>query len=180
MYPLSTTATTFLVAAAYFTSCLTARDATPLKPLLRSRDQIFGPQFEYSTFTEDRTTSPYHPTAITPTQPPPVAAWLATTATAGSEAADLTDPTRFRITKTQLESLLSLALETFTLEVVSDEKPDTSMTGDHQHQPVRVLGKIPIHLRVKELQIGGVSIPRLQTESVNAEMDGVNYGNLRV
>ena len=98
--------------------------------------------------------------------------------TADPEAADRTDPMRTRITKTQLEGMLGLALDTkFTLEVVSD--PDVnSMAGDQRQ--ARVLGEIPVHLRVKELQIGGVSIPRLQAESVNAKMGGVNYGNIWV
>ncbi|KAF9953685.1 hypothetical protein BGZ72_005230 [Mortierella alpina] len=140
----------------------------PSRSLLPLNEQISGTHPEHQTFPKDPPT-----TAITSQLPVP--ALFATGA--NTESDDHTDPTRFRITKTQLEGLLGLALDArFTLEVVSDEDP-ASMTGDRSQG--RVLGKIPVRLRVKELQIGGVSIPRLQTESVNAMMGAVNYGNIR-
>ncbi|KAF9942212.1 hypothetical protein BGZ67_002544 [Mortierella alpina] len=176
MYPFSTTATALLFSVAYFTSCLAASDDIPLRALYPSRDRTFGIRPEQPTLTKD--VAFHGPTTDTSTPPPPAPALFATIATLDSKAADRPYPTRFRITKTQLESFLGLALDTlFTLEVISDEDPD-SRRSDQQH--VRVLGKIPVHLRVKELQIGGVSIPRLQAESVNAKMGGVNYGNIQV
>ncbi|KAG0254606.1 hypothetical protein BG011_005628 [Mortierella polycephala] len=78
----------------------------------------------------------------------------------------------FQITKSQLEHVLGPALDAkLDLQVMSDE-PDP-VTGQHA-----LLGRIPVHLRVNKLKIGGVSVSRLMTQSVNEKRDPVNFGNI--
>ncbi|KAF9566620.1 hypothetical protein EC968_003712 [Mortierella alpina] len=167
MYPFSAAATAFLFLVAYLTTCLAARDdisAKSLFPLLRNRNLGTFPQQQPQLVQNDLASYGPFTGSVVPTT--------------ASEPVDRTASTRIRVTKTQLETMLGLALDTqFTLEVISDETPN-SVKGDQQ--PTRVvLGRIPVHLRVKELQIGGVSAPHLQTESVNAKLGGVNYGTIR-
>ncbi|KAF8939194.1 hypothetical protein BGZ58_010450 [Dissophora ornata] len=79
-----------------------------------------------------------------------------------------------QITKKQLEELASFALNVkFDLDVVSDASPKG---GDAS---LKALGTIPVHLRIKELRIGGVSLPRIHSESLNQKVDPVNFGNIR-
>ncbi|KAG0366294.1 hypothetical protein BGZ54_005553 [Gamsiella multidivaricata] len=82
-------------------------------------------------------------------------------------------PENLHIGEKQLEDLLSLALDAqFYLEVMSD-KADAK---GHQES----LGTIPVHLRVKELTIGGVSVPSIHAESLNRVVGPINFGNVRI
>ncbi|KAG0324518.1 hypothetical protein BGZ99_001713 [Dissophora globulifera] len=89
-----------------------------------------------------------------------------------------------QITKKQLDQLLSYALDlNFSLEVVGEKaavEVDTGKKSDvADAAPGKVLGAIPVHLRVKELKIGGVSVPKIVSESVNEKQDPINFGNIQ-
>ncbi|KAG0304554.1 hypothetical protein BGZ98_005358 [Dissophora globulifera] len=89
-----------------------------------------------------------------------------------------------QITKKQLDQLLSYALDlNFSLEVVGEKAAGEVDTGKKSGIADaalgKVLGTIPVHLRVKELKIGGVSVPKIVSESVNEKQDPINFGNIQ-
>lgn len=87
------------------------------------------------------------------------------------------------MTKSQLEQVLGSALDVkFNLEVLADrdsEKSEGDSIRDGGMEP-KVLGQIPVHLKVHHLSIGGVLIPTMTSEFINKEQGPVNYGNIHV
>ncbi|KAI1313368.1 hypothetical protein EDD11_002678 [Mortierella claussenii] len=78
-----------------------------------------------------------------------------------------------QVSKKQLEAILGLALDAhFDLNVVSEELIPENGTSE-------VMGTIPVHLKVKELTVGGVSTPVIDVSSINQKVDPINYGNIR-
>ncbi|KAG0054803.1 hypothetical protein BGZ83_010365 [Gryganskiella cystojenkinii] len=78
----------------------------------------------------------------------------------------------YSATKKQLEEVLGYALDVkFKLEVLSDEDKGTSKN-------TKVLGEIPVHLKVHQLTIGGVLVPTMASSVVNEQMGPLNYGNI--
>ncbi|KAI8357644.1 hypothetical protein B0O80DRAFT_293861 [Mortierella sp. GBAus27b] len=79
------------------------------------------------------------------------------------------------ISKEQLEKLLGLVMDTkFNLEVLEDTKGHEGM----DRRPPEYLGRIPVHLKVRELKIGGVTMPRILADSENSKANPINYGNV--
>ncbi|KAF9385028.1 hypothetical protein CPB97_005178 [Podila verticillata] len=77
-----------------------------------------------------------------------------------------------QISEQELKNLLGITLEfDLNLEVVHD------VDAVVQAQSV---GRIPVHIKVHELTIGGILAPSLKVKEVNLQADPVNYGNIRV
>ncbi|KAF9327230.1 hypothetical protein BG006_009423 [Podila minutissima] len=86
-----------------------------------------------------------------------------------------TGPT-FQITEQELKTLLGIKLEfDLNLDVVHSHV-DAAAVGRAQSSVVR----IPVHIKIHELTIGGILVPSLAVEDVNLQSDPVNYGNIRV
>ncbi|KAF8977746.1 hypothetical protein BGZ52_006753 [Haplosporangium bisporale] len=83
-----------------------------------------------------------------------------------------TAPT-LQISEQELKNLLGINLELdLSLEVVHDTDDAVAQT--------RSVGRIPVHIKVHELTIGGILAPSLNVKDVNLQTDPVNYGNIRV
>ncbi|KAG0030200.1 hypothetical protein BGZ81_002968 [Podila clonocystis] len=85
-----------------------------------------------------------------------------------------TAPT-FQISEQQLKNLLGIKLE-FDLNLnVGHDSVDPAV-GRTQSS----VGRIPVHIKIHELTIGGILAPSLTVKDVNLQSDPVNYGNMRV
>ncbi|KAK3833651.1 MAG: hypothetical protein J3R72DRAFT_477928 [Linnemannia gamsii] len=84
----------------------------------------------------------------------------------------------FQVTKSQLEGILDQVLQIdFRLQVVSD--PDNSEADKNASQEHKVLGEIPVQIKVHRLRLGGLSAPRISSQAQNEQQDPINYGNIR-
>lgn len=79
----------------------------------------------------------------------------------------------FQISEQELKNLLGIHLEfDLNLEVMHDV--------DAAVAQARRVSRIPVHIKVHELTIGGILAPSLKAKDVNQQADPVNYGNIRV
>ncbi|KAF8976555.1 hypothetical protein BGZ46_008169 [Entomortierella lignicola] len=82
------------------------------------------------------------------------------------------------MTKTQFEELIGLALDVeFDLNVISDTT-DPEFGNEDSGSDSELLGKIPVHLKIKELKIGGSLVPKMIAENWNLKVDPLNFGNI--
>ncbi|KAF9924736.1 hypothetical protein BGZ65_008183 [Modicella reniformis] len=81
-----------------------------------------------------------------------------------------------QVSKEQLEKFLGLLMNTtFSLEVFAEDKG----LKDMGHQLMGFLGKIPVHLKVGELKVGGVVVvPRISPENLNQKTVPVNLSKI--
>ncbi|KAF9900927.1 hypothetical protein EC991_006734 [Linnemannia zychae] len=95
---------------------------------------------------------------------------------------DTKEPPVFQVTKLQLEGILSQALQLdFHLQVVSDLANNKNKMNIKDAAPeCKVLGEIPVQVKIHKFRIGGLSAPRLSSQTLNEQRDPVNYGNIRV
>ncbi|KAK3823497.1 MAG: hypothetical protein J3Q66DRAFT_143757 [Benniella sp.] len=78
------------------------------------------------------------------------------------------------ISKTQLEQLLgSLTDTTFQLDVLQEN-------DDKQQQQQQPMGRIPVHIHVQDLKVGGLSLPMIGAESWNDKLGPINFGNIEL
>ncbi|KAG0077705.1 hypothetical protein BGZ92_001815 [Podila epicladia] len=81
----------------------------------------------------------------------------------------------FQITEQELKNLLGTKLGfDLNLDVVHGHVD----AADDRAQSSAV--RIPVHIKVHELTIGGILAPSLTVKDVNLQSDPVNYGNIRV
>ncbi|KAF9345337.1 hypothetical protein BGX26_003259 [Mortierella sp. AD094] len=166
---------TTLISALAWTHFYSATDAVPSSPF--SVRQLVVPNYG-GCDTGDRTPSLC---ASVPTVPPPLSSrTLALDPMLGSRASTeepVLQP--IEITKEQLEELLGLALDAkFNLKVISDNS-DSKIGNKVGDSGPELLGMIPMHLKIKELKIGGISAPKMQAESWNLKVDSSNFGNIQ-
>lgn len=82
------------------------------------------------------------------------------------------------ISKEQLEKLLGVVMDTtFILDVLADDKQVFTDMGQG-HRVTGLLGRIPVHFKIQEMTVGGVTLPRVKAESLNLKTDPVNFGNI--
>ncbi|KAG0331647.1 hypothetical protein BG000_010714 [Podila horticola] len=86
--------------------------------------------------------------------------------------ADTMAPT-FQITEQELKNLLGIKLE-FDLNI------DVVYNHDDAVDRALGMGRIPVHIKIHELTIGGILAPSLTVKDINLQSDPVNYGNIRV
>ncbi|KAG0284013.1 hypothetical protein BGZ96_011631 [Linnemannia gamsii] len=80
----------------------------------------------------------------------------------------------FQVTKSQFEDVLRKSLHiNFRLQVVSASNKDK----DDERE---VLGEIPVQITIHNFRLGGLSAPRVFSQSLNVQHDPVNYGNIRI
>ncbi|KAG0026778.1 hypothetical protein BGZ82_009302 [Podila clonocystis] len=104
----------------------------------------------------------------------PAAKLLAESATSQTTAIAATAPT-FQISEEELKNVLGIKLEfDLNLDVVHDSVD--AVVGRTQSS----VGRIPVHIKIHELTIGGILAPSLTVNDVNLQSDPVNYGNMRV
>ncbi|KAF9115267.1 hypothetical protein BGX27_008388 [Mortierella sp. AM989] len=90
-----------------------------------------------------------------------------------------TEPQTIEITQKQLEEALVFALNVkFNLKIVSDTS-SLDLGNEESDSDQEQMGTIPVHLKVKELTIGGVLAPHISTESWNQKVSSLNFGNIQ-
>ncbi|KAG0284296.1 hypothetical protein BGZ97_008241 [Linnemannia gamsii] len=78
----------------------------------------------------------------------------------------------FQVTKSQVEDVLRKTLHLdFRLQVVSS----ANKGKDDKRE---ILGEIPVQITIHSLRLGGLSAPRVHSQSWNEQHDPVNYGNI--
>ncbi|KAF9994521.1 hypothetical protein BGZ80_000722 [Entomortierella chlamydospora] len=167
---------TILISAPAWVQFCSATDVAPSSPL--SVDQHVIPSYG------DCDTSAWTPSfcAGAPTAPPPLSSRSLTLdpmlESRASTEKHASQP--IEITKKQLEKLLGLALDTtFNLKVMSDNS-DFKAGNEVGDSGSELLGTIPVHLKIKELKIGGILAPKIETESLNLKVDPSNFGNIKI
>ncbi|KAG0336932.1 hypothetical protein BG004_007854, partial [Podila humilis] len=95
-----------------------------------------------------------------------------------------------KISKQELERLLGIKLNLdLNLDIMSSDEispctatTSTKGTGDGSDKnPSRFLvGRIPVHIKIHSLTIGGVLAPALSVKDMNRQLDSVNYGDIKV
>ncbi|KAF9430809.1 hypothetical protein BGZ94_003598 [Podila epigama] len=85
------------------------------------------------------------------------------------------NPTRptIRLSEHDLQSLLGPGIE-LNLHLNLD-----ILKGGPQDKNQPILGRIPVHVKIHRLTIGGILAPTSSVHNVNEQSDPVNYGNWR-